>query len=152
MKREKIPTRTILLVGSMQRDTAKLVIDQMPIDMAHPIEVVIREQVKPRKLSQNAVMWAGPLADIAEQAYINGRRYSAEVWHEFLKREYLPEEFDTLLCKEGYRKWAMAPDGERVLTGSTGMLTVSGFAQYLTQVEAHGASLGVMFHAMRGDE
>jgi hypothetical protein len=150
MKRDKFQTRSILLVGMMQKDTARLVIENAPIDMANPIEVVIREQVKARKPDQNSAMWSGPLKDIAEQAYVNGRTYSADVWHEFLKREYLPEEFDAEICKEGYRKWSMTPKGERVLVGSTTQLTIKGFALYLQQVEAYGASLGVMF-TVKGD-
>jgi hypothetical protein len=36
------------------------------------------------------------------------------------------------------------------LVGSTTDLTVYGFSQYLEQVTAHGASLGVQFHTVRG--
>lgn len=149
MKREKYPTKTIVLIGSMQKDTARILLEQAPIDMHKPLELVIREQQKARKLDQNALMWVSQLADISAQAYVNGRTFSAEVWHEFFKREYLPEEFDPELTKEGYRKWDYAPDGERVLVGSTTELTIKGFAQYLTQIEAHGASLGVMFGTSR---
>ena len=149
MKREKYPTRTIVLVGSMQKDTARILLEQAPIDMHKPLELVIREQQKTRKLDQQSLMWVSQLADISAQAYVNGRTYSAEVWHDFFKREYLPDEYDPELCKEGYRKWDYSPDGERVLIGSTTQLTVKGFAQYLTQIEAHGASLGVMFGAGR---
>lgn len=149
MTREKYPTRTIVLVGLMQKDTARSLLEQAPIDMHKPLELVIREQQKERKLDQQALMWVSQLADISAQAYVNGRTYSAELWHEFFKREYLPDEYDPELCKEGYRKWDYSPDGERVLIGSTTQLTVKGFAQYLTQIEAHGASLGVMFGAGR---
>lgn len=107
----------------------------------------MREEVKARKPDQNALMWSGPLADIANQAWHNGCQYPAEVWHETYKRLYLPEEFDAELCKEGYRKWAIDRDGERVLIGSTTQLTVRGFAQYLEQVIADGAGMGVMFSA-----
>jgi hypothetical protein len=144
-KREKYPTRSILLVGDMQKETAKLLIDHAPTDRINPVEFVLREPVKARKQSQNDLMWSGPMADIAEQAYVEGRTYSAEVWHEYFKEQYLPEEYDAELCKEGYKKWAMRPDGKRVLVGSTTQLTIKGFAQYLTQIEAYGASLGVMF-------
>jgi hypothetical protein len=146
-EREKYPTRSILLVGDMQKETAKLLIDHAPTDRINPVEFVLREPVKARKQSQNDLMWAGTLTDIAEQAYVEGRTYSAEVWHEYFKEQYLPEEYDAELCKEGYEKWAMRPDGKRALVGSTTLLTIKGFAQYLTQIEAHGAGLGVMFRA-----
>lgn len=145
--REKFVTRTIKIVSDVQRETLRALATNLPIDAKRPLEVVIREQVKARKPDQNALMWAGPLRDMAEQAYIEGRSFSAEVWHEFLKRELLPEDFDQELCKEGYRKWDFDPSGARVLVGSTTQLTIKGMAQYITQLEAFGANLGVEFHA-----
>lgn len=146
IKREKFPSRKILLRSETQRHAAHAMIDSMPIDEKTPVEVIGREEVKTRKLDQNALMWVGPLADIAEQAYHNGRTYSAELWHETYKRLYLPEEYDPDLCKEGYVKWAYTPSGDRICVGSTTDLTVRGFAQYLTQIQADGASMGVVFH------
>lgn len=149
MKREKFPTRKILLVGATQRTTAMTVLASCPLDPDRPIEVIIREEVRLRKMSQNDLMWAGPLKDIAEQAYVGGRTYSDEVWHELFKKEYLPEEFDPELTKEGYRKWDTDPKGNRILVGSTTELTVKGFSQYLEQVLAYGSGLGVMFMERR---
>lgn len=145
--RQPFSTRKIRLVGEQQRETAIAMIRNLPIDPVKPLELVAREEVKARKPDQNALMWVGPLADIAEQAYVNGRTYSAAVWHEHFKAEFLPEEFDAELCKEGYRKYDYTPAGDRVLIGSTTELTIKGFAQYLEQVIAFGASLGVQFHA-----
>lgn len=147
MKRQTFVTRKIRLVGEQQRETAIAMIRNMPLDAKNPLEVVAREEVKARKPDQNALMWAGPLKDISEQAYVDGRRFSDVVWHEHFKELFLPDEFDAELCKEGYRKWDYTPAGKRVLVGSTTELTVKGFAQYLTQVEAFGANLGVLFHA-----
>jgi len=147
--RDKYPTKTIHLVGDMQKATARLLIDQAPVDPMQPIEVVIREKQKVRKPDQNSLMWSGPLADISEQAYINGRTYTQEVWHDYFKRKCLPEEYDPELCKEGYQKWDIGPDGERILVGSTKDLLVKGFALYLEQVYADGASMGVQFHERR---
>jgi hypothetical protein len=151
MNREKFTTRTILLRADQQRDIATALINNLPLDASDPLEIVVREQVKARKPDQNSLMWSGPLRDIAEQAYAAGRTYSAEIWHEHFKREYLPEEFDPELCKEGYRKWDYTPGGERVMVGSTTQLTVRGFALYLQQVEAFGANLGVQYHANPND-
>jgi len=143
--RDKFITRQILLVGDMQRDTAMQVIKNAPLDAIAPLEVLIREQVKVRKLDQNARMWAGPLKDIAEQAWVNNRRFSSEVWHEHFKRQYLPEEYDEELTKEGYIKWDIDPAGNQVLVGSTTQLTKKGFALYLEQIYADGGNMGVMF-------
>jgi hypothetical protein len=145
--RQKYLTRAFLLRADADRELALSVIRNAPMDPERPLQIVVREEIKTRKPDQNALMWVGPLADIAEQGYIAGRAFSADVWHEHFKREFLPEEFDPEQCKEGFRKWAYTPKGERVLVGSTTQLTIRGFAEYLTQVEAFGSSLGVRFHA-----
>lgn len=144
-------TRKIRLTGELQLETARAMLDHAPLDPGRPLELVLREESKVRGLDANAAMWAGPLRDIAEQAWYGTppRQYSDKTWHETYKRLYLPEEFDAELCKEGYRKWDFDRDGERVLIGSTTQLTVKGFAQYLTQVEADGAGMGVEFHTVR---
>ena len=149
MERQKFQTRKFLLRGESQRDALIALAQNLPLDPEKPLEALIREEVKPRKPDQNSAMWAGPLRDIAEQAWVAGQTYSAEVWHEHFKRQYLPEDDDpdlAVLAKEGYRKWDYLPTGERVLVGSTTQLTVKGFAIYLTKVEADGASMGVIYH------
>lgn len=143
--REKYAQRKFIIHSQSQIDLAKNAISSAPIDPDKPLEVIIREEEKQRKPDQNALMWAGQLRDIAEQAYSGGRRYSDKTWHYYFKTEFLPEEFDAELTKDGYRKWDYSPSGERILVGSTKDLTIKGFAIYLTQIEAFGANLGVMF-------
>ncbi|MGP1677881.1 MAG: recombination protein NinB [Burkholderiales bacterium] len=148
--RPNYQTRTIRLVGEQQAELAIAALRHAPIDAEHPLEVVIREERKTRKPDQNSAMWSGPLRDIAEQAWVDRRQFAVETWHEYYKRKYLPEDDDPeieLLAKEGYRKWAIDPAGERVLIGSTTQLTVRGMAVYMEQIHAHGGSLGVQFHA-----
>ena len=148
MERTPFPQRKFRLVSDMVRESAIAALRNAPIDPDHPVEFLLREEVKARKPDQNSLMWAGPLKDIAEQGYVDGRTFSATVWHEHFKREYLPEEFDPALCKEGYRKWDYTPKGDRVLVGSTTQLTVRGFALYMKEVEAYAqVELGVQFHA-----
>lgn len=149
-RRPTFQTRVIRMVGPREKATAVAAANNAPIDPERPIELVLREVQKTRGMDANAAMWCGPLKDLAEQAWVGGRQFTAEVWHEWYKREFLPEDDDPelhLLAKEGYRKWDYDPSGERVLVGSTTQLTVRGFSQYLRQVEAHGASLGVQFRA-----
>lgn len=138
--------RTFLIRDADIVERAIAVLRNAPLDAENPLEVMIREPVKARKPDQNSAMWAGPLKDIEEQAWLNGRQYSAEVWHEYFKAEFLPEEYDPELCKEGYSKWQIGINGERLLIGSTTGLTVRGFAQYVEQIHAFGADLGVRFH------
>jgi len=154
MKRELYPQKKVRLVGEIQRDNAIKILQNAPIDTAKPLEFILREEAKPRKMDQNALMWACQLKCIAEQAYVQGRTYSAEIWHELFKEMFLPDqtlfatsEQQSEIVKEGYRKYDTRPDGKRVLVGSTTELTVKGFAIYLQQVEAYGANLGVIYSA-----
>lgn len=115
----------------------------------YALEIVIRQVGKVRGLDQNALMWVGPLRDIERQAWVNGRQYSAELWHEHFKQEYMPEaddpDLDRLIKKpEEYCKWDYLPTGERVCVASTTWLTVFGFSRYLTAVQAEAAQMGVM--------
>ena len=153
MPRQKFTERKFLLSSPDVRERAIALINNLPIDAEKPLELVVREEVKKRKLDQNALMFAGPLKDISEQGYVDGRRYSVEVWHIYFKEKYLPDEYDAELCvKETYQKWEFDPAGKRRLVGSTTELTVKGFAQYLEQVYADGADIGVIFHENPNDK
>ena len=138
-------TKTIRLIGKLQIDTAINAIQNAPIDIERPLEVIIREEQKGRSLSANALMWAGPLNDIASQAWVHGKQYSALIWHEYFKEKFLPDFPDLTQVKEGYRKYEETPDGRRVLIGSTQKLTKHGFSLYMEQIYAYGADLGVRF-------
>lgn len=94
--------------------------------------------VKKRKRTsqQNRRYWGkGVLAQIAEQATVNGKLYSAEVWHEQFKRMFIG--FEEL------------PNGELVGKSSS-KLTTAEFSEFCSQVEAYAASeLGVTFYDLR---
>jgi hypothetical protein len=150
--RDKFEPRRFRLVGDAQVEhalaTLEKLLPSLPRDPKHVIEVVVQEEPRKRGLDANALMWAGPLKDMATQAYVEGRTFSAEVWHDFFKREFLPEQYDPELCKsDAYRKWDFDPGGNRVLVGSTTDLTVRGFSEHLEQVFAFGANFGVEFSA-----
>lgn len=153
MKRERsnrapFAPRRFIVSDAAIRDRAAAALANMPVDPLRPLEVVIRENKAKRQDDQNRYYWLR-LGEIASQAWIEGRQYSAEILHEYLKRELLPEdsEADPLDVRDSYRKWDFDPAGNRVLVGSTTMLTVRGFASYMEAVEAFGAQLGVEFSA-----
>lgn len=137
--------RTIYLRTEVQRETLLNLVRNLPLDEAKPLQVTVEEFRPARKLSQQAYLFAGPLKDISEQAWLDGKQYSVDVWAHYFKVQLLPEEFDPVLCKDSYQKWRYAPDGTRVLTGSTTELTVKGMAEYITAILAFGGSLGVQF-------
>lgn len=72
------------------------------------------------------------MAQIAEQATVNGKQFSSEVWHEFAKRKFIGVE--------------ELPNGE-VIGKSSAKLTTAEFSEFCSQVEAYAASeLGVTFY------
>lgn len=151
--RPKFNTRDILLHTQAQKELSIAVLQNAPLDDDRPLQFLLREKPKGRKPDQNQAMWSGPLFDIAEQAWVDGKQFRAETWHEHFKRKYLPEDDDpdiAELAREGYRKWDITPTGERVLVGSTTQLLVHGMAVYMQQIEAEGAGMGVHFHVAPG--
>lgn len=148
--RPPLARRPFRLVSEEVRERIIAAVRHLPIDELRPIEVVFQEEQKKRKLDQNAALWAGPLRDISEQAWLDGKQFSAETWASYFKVQLLPEQYDPELCLESYRKWDVDPAGDRVLVGSTTQLTQKGHAQYREAIEAFGASLGVQF-STRGD-
>jgi len=152
MTRPKYQTRTVRLVGEIQRETAHAMLRNVPLDPDRPLELILREEVKGRRLDQQAGLWAGPLTDIAEQVWVDGRQFTAEIWAQHFKQEFLPDVNHTELAElvknpETYRKWAMTPRGDRVLVGSTKDLTERGHSRYRLQIEAWASNQGVELHA-----
>jgi hypothetical protein len=149
MKRQKFETRKIYLRGELQREAALALIRNLPADDAHPLEVLIREEVKARGLDANGYYWLR-LTEIAEQAWFNGRQFSKEVWHEYARQNLMP---DTITTKDGEirSKWIESPDGAPVVISTTN-LERRCFAEYTEAVEAFGAGLGVHFSANPRDE
>lgn len=145
--RARYTDRPFIIRNDEIRQRAIAALENAPMDPFRPLQVLIREEPKKRKQDQNALMFAGPLRDISEQAWLDGKQFSVETWHEYFKRQLLPEVYDTELCLESYRKWDIDPGGDRVLVGSTTLLTVKGMAQYIEQIHAFGAELGVQFSA-----
>ena len=99
------------------------------------LTVGLRKRTKP----QNRRYWGkGVLAQIAEQATVNGRLFDAETWHELAKRKFIGV--------------IELPDGSVVGKSSTKLTTVE-FADFCTQVEAWASSeLGVTFYDLEPNE
>lgn len=90
-----------------------------------------RKRTKP----QNRRYWGnGVLAQVAAQATVSGRLFSADVWHEQFKRQFIGV--------------VELPNGEVVGMSSTDLDTAQ-FSEFCTQVEAFAASeLGVTFYEL----
>lgn len=89
----------------------------------------LRKRTKP----QNRRYWGrGVLAQIAEQATVGGKLFSAEVWHEQFKRQFIGV--------------VELPNGQ-VIGKSSKELNTAQFCEFCDKVEAYAATeLGVTFY------
>ena len=90
-----------------------------------------------RTKAQNMRYWGnGVLKQIADQATVNGKLYSAETWHEQFKRMFIGV--------------IELPNGQCIGMSSAKLSTVE-FCEFCDKVEAWAASeLGVTFYDLRG--
>ena len=100
-----------------------------------PLRIIVTQSEAKRRSEQNAFYWGAVITQIAEQAWVSGRQFSKETWHEMYARMFGVCEDITL------------PNGEVVTKRlSTTEMTVSQFAEYMQQVQAHAAiEYGVFF-------
>ena len=99
--------------------------------------LTLTARLKKRTPEQNRRYWGrGVLAQIAEQATVNGKLYSAEVWHEQFKRMFIG--FDEL------------PNGQ-IIGKSSKELNTAQFCEFSDKVEAYACTdLGVTFYDLAG--
>lgn len=145
---DKFKQRVIKILGKQQKDTAHAMIDNVPEGVG--LEVVLREEVKTRSLSQNNLYWAN-LEEISQQLWWLGKQYSAEGWHHAFKCMFMPDEksepylFELVKNPDSYHKYEYTPNGERICKASTTDLTKKGFTEYIEQIYAFATGEGVMF-------
>ncbi|MDN7413539.1 recombination protein NinB, partial [Burkholderia vietnamiensis] len=90
---------------------------------------------KQRNALQNRLYWGAILKAIAEQAWIEGRQFDKDAWHEYFAHKFgISEELEL-------------PSGEIFLRRkSTSKMTVGEFSEYLNQIQSFAAAeLGVEF-------
>lgn len=94
---------------------------------------VLTVKRRKRTTPQNRRYWGqGVLAQVAEQATVGGKQFSADIWHELFKRKFIGV--------------IELPNGE-VVGKSSKDLTTAEFSEFCSQVEAYAASeLGVTFY------
>lgn len=104
-------------------------------DDGRPLRVILTSSDRKRSSEANAYYWSFLLEQIADQAWVEGRQYSKDVWHEFFAQEYA-EKIEFAL-----------PDGSMMTRRkSTTEMKVGEFSEYLQKVEAYAATeLGVRF-------
>lgn len=94
----------------------------------HPLAVTVSEYKSKRSVEQNKRYWL-ILNQIAESAWVNGRQFSADAWHEHYKRLFIGVE--------------ELPSGKEAGISTT-TLDIEEFGNYMTRIEANAAQeLGV---------
>lgn len=88
-----------------------------------PLAVTVSEHKAKRSTDQNKRYWA-ILNEIAAGAWVNGKQFSADAWHEFFKAEFIGKE--------------ETPDGRQIGISTT-TLDVAEFGEYMTRVEHYAA-------------
>ncbi|NBI44960.1 recombination protein NinB [Burkholderia sp. ISTR5] len=104
-------------------------------DRGEPLRVIVTAEERQRNAAQNRLYWGAILRSIAEQAWVEGRQFDKDAWHEYFARLYGVSDELTL------------PDGEIILRRkSTSQMSVGEFSTYLNQIQAYAANtLGVEF-------
>ncbi len=105
------------------------------VERGKPLRVIVVEEERKRTDAMNRRYWGAVLKHISEQAWVNGRQFDKETWHEYFARKFG-------VCDD-----VVLPDGEIITRRkSTTQMTVSEFSEFMTKVEANAAmELGVQF-------
>jgi len=108
---------------------------QIFADRGEPLRVIVTADERKRNVQQNRMYWGAILKQISEQAWVNGRKFDKDTWHEFYARKFGVSDEMTL------------PDGEVVIKRkSTTEMSVGEVSDYMNQVQASAASeFGVEF-------
>lgn len=97
-------------------------------EQGRPLAVTVEEHKAKRSPAQNRRYWC-LLRGIAEAAYVGGKQFSDEAWHEFFKRKFIGLE--------------ELPGGSNAGISTT-TLDVAGFGAYMEQIEAYAVTdLGI---------
>ena len=132
-KRTPYPTRSILITSEKSLETVAQVLRYLPIDNKKPIEIVIREKVKNRTLSQNRLMhkWFSSIANFAFES--TGIKHSEKKWKWFFKDLYL-----------GYESEEM-PNGRYVSQlRSTADCSTKELTEFLEKIDMHCVEMGLI--------
>ncbi|MDR0770164.1 MAG: recombination protein NinB [Burkholderiales bacterium] len=104
------------------------------IDAGLPLYIIVTTAEKKRNTLQNARLW-WLYKTIAEQAWVNGRQFDKDAWHEFFARKHCPKTEMVL------------PDGEIITRRkSTAEMNIGEFSEYMQNIEIDATTeLGVRF-------
>lgn len=104
-------------------------------DKGEPLRLIVTAEERQRNAQQNRFYFGAVLKQVSEQAWVEGKQYDKDTWHEYFARKY------------GILDELTLPDGEIITRRkSTTQMSVGEFSEYLNQVQAYaGETLGVEF-------
>jgi hypothetical protein len=104
-------------------------------DKGEPLRLIVTAEERQRNAQQNRFYFGAVLKQVSEQAWVDGKQYDKDTWHEYFARKY------------GILDELTLPDGEIITRRkSTTQMSVGEFSEYLDAVQAYaGESLGVQF-------
>jgi hypothetical protein len=104
-------------------------------DKGEPLRLIVTAEERQRNAQQNRFYWGAVLKQISEAAWVDGKQYDKDTWHEFFARKY------------GVLDELTLPDGEIITRRkSTTQMSVGEFSEYLDAVQSYaGETLGVQF-------
>ena len=104
-------------------------------ERGEPLRLIITADEKKRNVQQNKFYWSLILKQISESAWVNGKQFNKDVWHEHFARKF------------GGNEEMILPDGEIIIKRkSTSEMSVGEFSEYIINVQASATNdLGVEF-------
>lgn len=101
------------------------------VEKGTPLRVIVTEEEMDRLDEQIKYYFGVVVKTIAEQVWLQGRRFDKDAWHEQLAKQFLPT------------KELIMPDGEIVLKRSSiarGQISLKRMTKFIQEVEAYAAS------------
>jgi hypothetical protein len=104
-------------------------------DKGEPLRLIVTAEERQRNAQQNRFYWGAVLKSISDQAWVDGKQYDKDTWHEFFARRF------------GILDELTLPDGEIITRRkSTTQMSVGEFSEYLNEIQAYATTeLGVQF-------
>lgn len=120
------------------------------IENGRAVKVHIAEDQDPITVKQRAFLHAAVFPQIAEQVVVNGERYTAEIWKEFWRKRFLPDQWENRKAirwdaRQGRMVQAKRATPQRVRV-STESLGIKAYSDYIDKViDTAVLELGVVF-------
>jgi hypothetical protein len=104
------------------------------------VSLVAQREEDAKTVQQGRFLWGVVYKEMSEQAVICGQKYSAEAWHELMKREHLPRR------KKVVRVAGRARPVVTTTIGTTVGLSIKRMSEFIERVIAFAVTdLGVVF-------